>query len=419
VNPLSAKNALLLVGGGARAAYQAGVLRSLARVFPHVRFPILNGVSAGAINVAMLANTSDEFLRTTERLVALWENLTLDQVFRTQFRTLGPAVLKWAVRMAAGGTSSLPGVREVVDTTPLRNFLHRALETPDGLLRGIEANLASGRLSAVGFTTSKYPSGQSTTWVQGRDVVPWQHHGRCGVSTALTVEHIMASSALPLVFPAVRLPDGWHGDGGVRLTAPLAPSVYLGADRILAIATLASPSPSDTVAPFEDYPPTSTVLGMLIDAVFVDMLDADALAMRQLNQLIVEHPRGPERGQRPVDVLVIRPSEDLGTLAREFEAELPRALRQIFQALGSHKTDRSNILATLLFQPRYLRRVLEIGERDGVRRRDELAVFLGLDRASGAGSAAPIVHLPHAAKLSDGLRRDDSIAVRRFTGTEG
>ena len=419
MNPASAQNALLLVGGGARAAYQAGVLRSLAKAFPKIRFPILNGVSAGAINVAMLANTSDDFLRTTERLVGLWENLTLDQVFRTQFRTLGPTVLKWAVRMAAGGGSSLPAVREMVDTAPLRNFLHRALDTEDGILRGIDANLASGRLSAVGFTTSRYPSAQSTTWVQGRDVAPWQHHGRCGVSTTLTVEHIMASSALPMVFPAVRLPDGWHGDGGVRLTAPLSSSVYLGADRIVAISTLRSAAALETAEPFPDYPPTSTVLGMLIDSVFVDMLDSEAMAMRQLNQLGAENPRGREH-HRPVDVLVIRPSEDLGALAREFEAELPRALRQVFQALGSHKSDRSNIIATLLFQPRYLRRVLEIGERDGAQRRDELAAFLELEGAPSDGAPAPIVHLNRANRhLSEGSMTRDPLSPRRSTGTEG
>lgn len=415
MNPTPAKNALLLVGGGARAAYQAGVLRSLARSFPHLNFPILSGISAGAINAAMLANSTEEFLRTTERLVALWEEITLEQVFRTQFRTLGPTVLKWAVRMAAGGASSLPGVREVVDTTPLRNFLHRALETPDGRLRGIETNLGSGRLSAVGFTTAKYPSGQSTTWVQGRDVTPWQHHGRCGIPASLTVEHIMASSALPLVFPAVRLADGWHADGGVRLTAPLSSSVYLGADRIVAISTLRSPSPSESAPPFPDYPPTSTVLGMLIDSVFVDQLDADALALRQMNQLIADHPRALAAGRRPVEVLVIRPSEDLGNLAREFESELPRALRQVFQALGSHKTDRANVIATLLFQPRYLARVLEIGERDGAQRRDEFAAFLGLDNA-GKSDTPPIVQLDAAARRFGSNGR---VAGNISTGTEG
>jgi NTE family protein len=415
VNPASAKNALLLVGGGARAAYQAGVLRSMARSFPNLQFPILTGVSAGAINVAMLANTADEFCRTTERLVALWENLTIDEVFRTQFRTLGPAVLKWAVRMAAGGTSSLPAFREVVDTTPLRTFLHRALETADGTLPGIDANLRSGRLSAVGITTSKYPSGQSTTWVQGRETASWQHAGRCGMPAALTVEHIMASSALPLVFPAVRLADGWYGDGGVRLTAPLSSSVYLGADRIVAIATLVSPGRAETAAPFTDYPPTSTVLGTLIDSVFVDMLDADAMAMRQLNQLRADHPR-QDCGPRTADVLVIRPSEDLGTIAREFEAELPRALRQVFQALGAHKSNRSNILATLLFQPRYIRRVIEIGERDGLQRRDELAVFLGLDGARKHDLPAPAARLNGHSSSSE--TADPYVLAAKRTGTD-
>jgi NTE family protein len=415
MHPPPLRNALLLVGGGARAAYQAGVLRSLARSFPKVQFPILSGVSAGAINTALLANTADEFLRTTERLVALWEKLTVDQVFQTQFGSLGPTVLKWAVRMAAGGASSLPSVRQMVDTGPLRHFLHNALGTRDGLLHGIEANLASGRLSAVGFTTSKYPSGQSTTWVQGRDVVPWQHHGRSGVSTLLTVEHIMASAALPLVFPAVQLADGWYADGGVKLTAPLSSSVSLGADRILAISTLRSASP-DSTAPLSGYPPTSTVLGMLIDSVFVDMLDADAMAMRQMNQLMADNSARTRNHQRPVEVLVVRPSEDLGELAREFETELPRALRQVFQALGSQKSDRSNIIATLLFQPRYLRRVLEIGERDGHRRRDELAAFLGLD-AVVTYDTPPVLPLAES-KLERRQGEEPSLA-RRPTGTDG
>jgi NTE family protein len=235
----------------------------------------------------------------------------------------------------------------------------------------------------------------------------------------LTVEHIMASSALPLVFPAVRLTDGWYGDGGVRLTAPLAAPAYLGADRIVAISTLRSPSPSDTATPFSDYPPTSTVLGMLIDSVFVDMLDADAMAMRQLNQLILDNPRSRGSNERPVDVLVIRPSEDLGILAREFESELPKALRQVFQALGSHKSDRSNIIATLLFQPRYLQRVLEIGERDGARRRDEFAAFLGLDGSPTREVPPPIFKLnPLNDRGTENLAIDGSPLAEPYTGTD-
>jgi NTE family protein len=372
-------NALLLVGGGARAAYQAGVLRSMARAFPDLQFPILTGVSAGAINVAMLANSTASFSQTTERLEALWANLTIDQVFRTKFGSLGTQMFRSMIRFAAGRIRRLPPMREMVDTAPLRALLNRELASPDGVLGGIEANLRSGRLSSVGITTTKYPTGKSTTWAQGLDVEPWQRADRRGVPTTLTVEHIMASSALPLVFPAAQLEDGWYGDGGIRLTAPLSSAVNLGADRIIAISTLSEPARIETTAPFDNYPTPASILGVLLASVFLDMLDTDAVKMLELNQLIADNPRSKEFGLRPIDVLVIRPSEDLGNLAHEFESELPSAMRRVFQALGSKQSNRSDVLATLLFQPRYLRRVMEIGEKDGLQRRDELAAFLGLE----------------------------------------
>lgn len=387
---LADKNALLLVGGGARAAYQVGVLRSLAKSFPELRFPILTGVSAGAINVAMLANSSDEFPRTTERLVSLWENLTVDQVFETEFGSLGTKLLRWLVRSAAGRAHRMAPIREVVNTAPLRSLLKNALETPDGVLRGIENNLRSGRLSAVGITTTKYPSGQSTTWTQSLDEESWHRIGRRGEPTTLTVEHIMASSALPLIFPAAQLSDGWYGDGGIRLTAPLSPAVELGADRVLAISTLTAPGPSLSNTPFPNYPPAATILGVLLESVFLDMLDADAMELRQLNQLIADNPRSQEFGLRQVDVLVMRPSEDLRTLAHEFEKDLPKGLRHVFQALGSRESNRSDLIATLLFQPRYLKRLMEIGEKDGAARRDELGAFFGVHK-SRKNQAAPVL----------------------------
>ncbi|HEX2853215.1 MAG TPA: patatin-like phospholipase family protein [Opitutaceae bacterium] len=392
MNPAE-QNALLLVGGGARAAYQVGVLRSLAKSFPELRFPILTGVSAGAINVAMLANSPDEFPRATEHLVSLWENLTIDKVFRTQFRSLGSKFLRWMVRSAAGRAHRMPPIREMVDTAPLRSLLQSTFNAPDGILHGIEANLRSGRLSAVGITTTKYPSGQSTTWTQSLDEESWHRVGRRGEPTTLTVEHVMASSALPLIFPAAQLSDGWYGDGGIRLTAPLSPAVELGADRVLAISTLTAPGPIVSNTPFPNYPPAATILGVLLESIFLDMLDADATELRQLNQLIADNPRSKEFGLRPVDVLVMRPSEDLRTLAHEFEPELPKSLRHVFQALGSRESNRSDLIATLLFQPRYLKRVMEIGEKDGARRRDELAVFFGFDGgARRTKSASAIKH---------------------------
>lgn len=375
----SAHAALLLTGGGARAAYQVGVLRSLVRAFPELHFPILTGVSAGAINTALLANARGSFPDALALLAKHWESLTLDQIFRTEFRALGANALRWLTRvLAGGGADLLPPMRGLVDTEPLRQFLHRVLETEDGVLHGVADNLRSGRLAAVGMSTTKYPTAQSVTWVQGTNVPPWNSPDRCGIPTALTVEHIMASSALPLVFPAARLDNAWHGDGGIRLTAPLSPAVQLGADRVIAISTSIEPGRSEADRPSEDYPPPATVLSVMLESVFLDMLDADAAELRRMNRLIAEHPRSQELGLRRVEALVLRPSQDLGVMATEFEHELPRTLRHFIRGLGSRETNRSDMIATLLFQPRFIRKMIECGERDGALRAAEVGAFLGL-----------------------------------------
>jgi NTE family protein len=379
VSAQTPKTALLLAGGGARGAYQVGVLRSISRAFPELRFPILNGVSAGAINAALLANCREDFPVAVERLAAHWESLTLDQVFRSEFRSLVANLGRWFFRLMCGGKAHLlPTTRGMVDNDPLRKFLHRVLETPDGVLHGVEENIRSGRLSALGIATTKYPTAQSITWVQGHNANGWDRMDRCGMPTVLTVEHIMASASLPLVFPAAKLANGWHGDGGIRLTAPLSAAVELGADKIIAISTSIEPGRSEANRPIEDYPPPATVLGVLLESVFLDMLDSDAAELRRMNQLIAEHPRSQDFGLRQVDALVIRPSQDLGVIASEFEAELPRALRHVIRGLGSRDTNRSDLIATLLFQPLFIRKMIEVGERDGLQRRDEIATFLGL-----------------------------------------
>lgn len=380
--------ALLLTGGGARAAYQVGVLRSLVRIYPELHFPILTGVSAGAINVAMLANITEPLPQAVSRLGGLWESLTLDQVFRTEFRAIGMNMVRWIGRLVSGGADLLPPMRGMVDTAPLRQLLHRVLETPDGALHGLAENLRAGRLSAVGVMTTKYPTAQSVSWVQGENIQPWHSPDRCGIADRLTVEHIMASSSLPLIFPAAKLGSSWHGDGGIRLAAPLSPAVNLGADRIIAISTSIEPGCSEANRPTEDYPPPATVLSVMVDSVFLDMLDADASELRRMNKLVAEYPKSRELGLRRVEALVIRPSQDLGVIATEFEHELPRALRHIIRGLGSRDTNRSDVIATLLFQPNFIRKMIEIGERDGLQRAAEIGTFLGLD-ATRSAPAAP------------------------------
>lgn len=368
----------MLGGGGARAAYQVGVLRALAQAFPELRIPILTGVSAGAINTAFLANSPGDLKDGVERSAALWKALTASKIFRTNAVALATNALRWGVRLIAGGAHLTPTTRGLVDTRPLRRFLSRSLEAREGKLLGIAENIREGRIRAVAVTTTNYATEQSVTWAQGQGLTMWERPMRRGVLTSLTIDHVMASSALPLFFPAIKLETAWHGDGGVRLTAPLSPALHLGADRILAISTRYQRSePEARRHATSRYPPPATVIGMLLNAIFLDMLDYDAMVMQRINALLTKHPEERRMGLKPVDLLVVRPSQDLEALAGTFETALPRFFRYMVRGLGTRETKRPDLLAMILFAPAYIKRVIEIGEEDGERRLDEIGAFLG------------------------------------------
>ncbi|MET0262227.1 MAG: patatin-like phospholipase family protein [Rariglobus sp.] len=371
------KLALVLAGGGARAAYQVGFLRSLAKSFPELEFPIMTGVSAGAINAAHLANNRGTFPEAMQELSALWESITIEQVFRTDLRALAFAMFRWAVRLVSGGVNLSPPAHGLVDTDPLREVLVRALAPDGGPLAGIADNIRSGRLAAVGITTTNYTTGQSNSWVQGNDLTMWERPGRRSIAAPITVDHIMASCALPLFFPAAQIGPDWHGDGGVRLTAPLSPALHLGARRMIAISTQYGGGRAGSLSDEpRDYPPPATIIGLLLDSIFLDMLDYDALNTQRFNALLAAHPRPHETGLHPMELLLIRPSKDLSVIANEFESELPKTFRFVTRGLGTRETRRADMLATLMFQPGYIRRLIELGEADGLSRRDEVARFL-------------------------------------------
>ena len=377
MNPDPGSLALVLAGGGARAAYQVGFLRSLARHFPKLEFPIVTGVSAGAINAAHLANSREPFPETVRQLTELWEDITIDQVFRTDLPALALTMTRWAVRLVSGGVNLSPPARGLVDSTPLRRFLERPPDPSDGPLPGIEENIRRGRLSAVGLTTTNYTNGESITWVQSGALASWERPGRRSVSAHLGIDHIMASCALPLFFPAAKIGHDWHGDGGVRLTAPLSPALHLGARRMIAVSTQYTGRRAGALSQAaHDYPAPATIIGLLLDSVFLDNLDYDALTIQRVNALLEAHPSPQETGFHPVKLLLIRPSQDLGVIANEFESELPRTFRFATRGLGTRETRRADMLATLMFQPGYIRRMIAIGEQDGDRRHDEVAAFL-------------------------------------------
>jgi NTE family protein len=377
---------LVMGGGGARAAYQVGFLRCVARQFPELRVPYITGVSAGAINAAQLASHHGTFLQAVEELTHLWAHLTVGEVFRVDLRALGSSAARWTRQLTTGGLGSLPRVRGFVDTDPLRRYLAEVLHAVNGELTGIQYNLDRGRLKAVALSTSSYTTGQSVTWIQGQDLHEWQRPQRRARSTTLTVEHVMASAALPLFFPAIQLDGSWYGDGGIRLTAPLSPAVHLGARRVMAISTRYERSASEADEPtVQGYPPPAQVMGVLMNSIFLDLLDHDATRLELMNRLLEALPEEKRAGLRPVKLLVLRPSVDLGKLANDYEAKLPRGFRFLTRGLGTRQTRSPDFLSLVLFQPDYLRALMDIGESDAEARSDQIAAFLSEDAQAETG----------------------------------
>src|SRR5262245_35924728 len=372
--------ALVFSGGGARAAYQVGFLRVLARECPDIVPGILTGVSAGGINAAYLASQDGSFAEKIASLANVWGGLSIEDVFRVDVRDLASRTLRWGGRLTSGGTSPLPAAKSLVDTAPLRVLLERVLHASDGELTGISKNLQAESLRAVALTASNYTTGQSITWVQTRDdcgIETWERPQRKSYACPLRVDHVMASSALPFFFPAIDVDGQWYGDGGIRLTAPLSPAVHLGARRIIAVSTRYARSREEADRPMvAGYPPPAQVAGVLLNAIFLDQLDGDALHMQRINDLVGRHTPEQRDGMRQIDLLVLRPSEDLGRLANAYEPRLPRAFRFLTRGLGTRETRSNDLLSLVMFQSDYITRLIHMGEADAMSRISEIRGFL-------------------------------------------
>ena len=370
--------AVVLTGGGARAAYQVGYLRWIARCVPEVNFPILTGVSAGAINAAFLASYHGTQAEAIERLTDLWKSLTVDQVFRVDTASLFSQVARWGVRLVSGGGAIAPSVRGLLDTAPLRHTLETVFDLPSGGIAGrVTSQLEARRLWALAIVTSNYTNGQSVIWIQGRDLRAWERPVRRSRCTRITLDHIMASAALPLFFPAVELDGGWYGDGGIRLTAPCSPAIHLGATRILALSSRYSATREEADEPMvSGYPPPLQISGQLLNAIFLDDLSRDANELERINMLLGEVAPEKRRGLRPIKLLVARPSRDLGKLVAEFESRLPRVFRHLIRSLGSRETSRPDVLSLLAFDPDYIAALIEVGEHDAAAQADDIRTLL-------------------------------------------
>ncbi len=366
--------ALVLSGGGARGAYQVGVLGQIARQHPEFSFPIITGVSAGAINAAFIASQRGDLAEATEHLAQRWSTLSTSTVMRTDVVSLLGNALRIAGTVASGGARIAPPTKGLVDTKPLRRFLETVVKPQD-----IEANLRDGRLQALAVSATSYQTGNSITFVQGApETEMWNRFRRRSRADRIGVDHIVASAAIPLFFPAWRVEGEYFGDGSLRQPYPLAPAVHLGADRILAVSSrFASAEGPDDPKP-GSYPSPARILGLMLNSIFLDQLDADAERLERVNQLLrrVDPKHRWRLPEREVDLLVVRPSRDIGRMAALYERKLPRALRYLVRGLGTRRGSGSDLLSYLLFVPEFLSDLIELGERDADNNRERIRRFI-------------------------------------------
>lgn len=369
--------ALVLTGGGARAAYQVGVLQAVAELLPNPRvnpFPIICGTSAGAINAAALASQAQNFQAAVDSLAEVWRGFHAHHVYHADLLTVGASGVRWFSSLALGWWfKSAP--RSLLDNAPLGELLRQRVD-----FSGIDRAIGTGALYALSVTASGYASGESVSFYQGgAGVAPWRRAQRMGSRVRLGVEHLLASSAIPFVFPAQRIHREFFGDGSMRQLAPISPAVHLGAERVLVVGSGRMQEPPGRHHQHL-YPTPAQVAGHALSSIFLDSLSADIEQLDRLNQLLVRIPESArsEAGihLRPIASFVIAPSERLDQLASRYSRALPRSIRIMLGSLGATRRHGGALTSYLLFEQPYTRALLALGYEDAMQRRQELEEFL-------------------------------------------
>lgn len=365
--------ALILPGGGARCAYQVGVLKAISELLANGEnpFPVICGTSAGAINAAVLASHAHEFLTGIERLEHFWRSMQCERVYRTDAWTVFKSGLRFATTLLSGGLIPT-NPRALLDNQPLRLFLQNTLQ-----IDGIQTALERGALRAVAVTASGYTSASAISFFQAREgIESWQRTRRQGQAGILKVHHLLASAALPIIFPAERIGNEYFGDGGMRMVAPLSPAIHLGANRILVIGTRDENPDLPPESPTE-YPSAGEIAGYLMDTIFMDTLNADLARLKRINhtlKLVPEEKRS-QSGLINIDSLVIKPSKDLRHVTQSHVHEIPHSVQVMLRTLGGWGRD-WRMASYLLFESTYCGTLIDLGYADGMNAEQEIIRFL-------------------------------------------
>ncbi|HEY8887195.1 MAG TPA: patatin-like phospholipase family protein [Gallionella sp.] len=371
--------ALILTGGGARAAYQVGVLKAIAEFLPrraHCPFAIICGTSSGALNAATLAVNAGNFRMGVQYLTNTWKNFHANQIYRTDVIGVFNNSMLWlaGVILNTIGINKLTRV-SMLDNSPLIELLEEMLPCEK-----IQESIDAGLLHALSITASGYSSGQSVTFFQGvEQLVPWRRKGRVGMPTQIEIKHLLASSALPFIFPATLINREYFGDGSMRQIAPISPALHLGATRVLIIGVSVNVNPEhpDRAATGE-YPSLASIAGHTLNSIFLDSMEVDLERMKMINDLVAIMPEEMlERTDlRHIDALVISPSQPIEKIAERYAAELPWTIRLLLRLVGARQQSGGTLVSYLLSEKKFCRALIDLGYQDALKQRDEIMDFL-------------------------------------------
>jgi NTE family protein len=369
--------ALVMSGGGARGAYQAGVVKALAEICIEIgrpdAFTVITGVSAGAINATFLAARHDDFLRSAKKLTDLWCNLNINQVFRTDLRSFGNIGWNWAADIITSGSIGSKRANYLLDTTPLFKYLTDHIDFDN-----IKNNLQSGLIDALALSATDYATSTNITFVSSiKPYTDWNRTRRISQPSAITLNHVCASAAIPLFFAPVAVEGRYFGDGCLRNTAPLSPAIHLHAESILVIGVQHTPQGEPQAPVQHAVPSIARILSVLLNSVLLDGVAIDVERMRRINHTMSLVPEADRQKSqlRLINCLHISPTEDISAIAYQEYERLPRSIRYLVGGLGS-KDDAGNLVSYLLFVPSYCARLTDLGYHDAQARRPEIAEFI-------------------------------------------